>query len=59
MLALMHEAGAAGRDVVVYPEFALTTFFPRWFIEDQEEIGAVFERRGRISPPAQAGDGLG
>ena len=30
MLALMDEAKAARADLIVYPELALTTFFPRW-----------------------------
>jgi predicted amidohydrolase len=29
---------------VVLPELALTTFFPRWWMEDQAEIDAFFER---------------
>jgi N-carbamoyl-D-amino-acid hydrolase len=29
---------------VVYPELALTTFFPRWFMTDQTQIDAYFER---------------
>ena len=44
LLALMREAKAAGCDLVVYPELALTTFFPRWYFEDQAEIDACFER---------------
>ena len=34
MLALLHEAHAGGAELVVYPELALTTFFPRWFVDD-------------------------
>ena len=30
MLALMDEAKAKQADLIVYPELALTTFFPRW-----------------------------
>ena len=30
--------------LVVYPELALTTFFPRWYIEDQDEVDTWFER---------------
>jgi predicted amidohydrolase len=30
MLALLAEAKAKRADLVVYPELALTTFFPRW-----------------------------
>jgi N-carbamoyl-D-amino-acid hydrolase len=29
---------------VVFPELALTTFFPRWFTEDQAEVDGWFER---------------
>ncbi len=30
----MHEAAGAGAELVVFPELALTTFFPRWFTDD-------------------------
>lgn len=40
---LMREAHALGADLIVYPELALTTFFPRWYIEDQAEINSFFE----------------
>lgn len=43
MTALMRAAKARGAELVVYPELALTTFFPRWYIEDQAEIDAFFE----------------
>lgn len=43
MLALMAEAHGKGCDLIVYPELALTTFFPRWLMEDQEEIDGWFE----------------
>lgn len=45
MCDLMRQAAAAGADLVVYPELALTTFFPRWFMADQDEIDGFFERR--------------
>jgi predicted amidohydrolase len=44
MLALLAEAGEKGCDVVVFPELALTTFFPRWYTEDWGEVDAWFER---------------
>lgn len=44
MLDLMHQAKRHGCDLVVFPELALTTFFPRWYFERQEEIDAFFER---------------
>lgn len=43
-MALMRQARANGCDLIVYPELALTTFFPRWYFEDQAEIDAFFER---------------
>mgnify|MGYP002629552761 CR=1 FL=1 len=43
MLELMDQAKAAGADLVVFPELALTTFFPRWFFDDQAEIDSFFE----------------
>ena len=44
LLALMHAAKGHGCDLVVFPELALTTFFPRWYFERQEEVDAFFER---------------
>jgi N-carbamoyl-D-amino-acid hydrolase len=44
LLDLLHLAKAHGCDLVVFPELALTTFFPRWWMENQAEIDAFFER---------------
>ncbi|MCP5049588.1 MAG: N-carbamoyl-D-amino-acid hydrolase [bacterium] len=44
MIALMGQAKSKGCDIVVFPELALTTFFPRWYMEDQEEIDSFFEK---------------
>ncbi|MEM0907426.1 MAG: N-carbamoyl-D-amino-acid hydrolase [Pseudomonadota bacterium] len=44
MIALLDEAASRGADLVVYPELALTTFFPRWYMTDAAEIDAWFER---------------
>jgi len=44
MLDLMREAKAQGCDLIVYPELALTTFFPRWYHEDRREAEVWFER---------------
>jgi hypothetical protein len=44
LLALLHRARAHGCELVVFPELALTTFFPRWYFERQQEIDAFFER---------------
>ncbi|MCE2923723.1 MAG: N-carbamoyl-D-amino-acid hydrolase, partial [Roseomonas sp.] len=34
MIRLMEKAHQRGAEVVVFPELALTTFFPRWYEED-------------------------
>jgi predicted amidohydrolase len=44
MLALMDDAKSKGADLIIYPELALTTFFPRWYITDQAEVDGWFER---------------
>lgn len=41
---LMRQAHAVGAQLIVFPELALTTFFPRWYIEDEAEINSFFER---------------
>jgi N-carbamoyl-D-amino-acid hydrolase len=43
MLDLLAQATAAKCDLVIYPELALTTFFPRWHMTDQSEVDAWFE----------------
>ena len=43
LLALLAEAKGRGVELIVFPELALTTFFPRWFMEDQAEVDAFFE----------------
>ncbi|MFZ7093068.1 N-carbamoyl-D-amino-acid hydrolase [Primorskyibacter sp. 2E233] len=43
MIALLEAADHKGCDLVAFPELALTTFFPRWFLEDQAEVDAFFE----------------
>ena len=30
--------------LIVFPELALTTFFPRWYIDDEAEINSFFEQ---------------
>lgn len=43
LLDLMNQAKSMGCDVIAYPELALTTFFPRWWIDDPAELDAFFE----------------
>jgi predicted amidohydrolase len=44
LLELMHQAHGMKCDLVVYPELALTTFFPRWTMTDGAEIDSFYER---------------
>jgi predicted amidohydrolase len=44
MLDLLEQAKAEKCDLVIYPELTLTTFFPRWYMTDQAEVDAWFER---------------
>jgi N-carbamoyl-D-amino-acid hydrolase len=44
LIALLREAHGSGARFVVFPELALTTFFPRWWMTDQREIDGYFER---------------
>jgi predicted amidohydrolase len=50
MLALMDAAKAKGADLIVYPELALTTFFPRWYMTDQAEIAGSSARCRTLRP---------
>jgi len=43
LIALLRQAHSAGCDLVVFPELALTTFFPRWFVEDISETNHYYE----------------
>lgn len=44
LVALLEQGARRGCDVVVFPELALTTFFPRWYIEDEAELDHFYER---------------
>src|SRR5262245_17215772 len=44
LIELMRQAHGMGCEVIVYPELALTTFFPRWVLSEQAEIDAFYER---------------
>lgn len=43
LCSMMREAKSLGADVIVYPELALTTFFPRWYLQDQDELHSYYE----------------
>ncbi len=43
MLSLMEQAARSRATLVVFPELALTSFFPRWAIDDEAELDRFFE----------------
>jgi Predicted amidohydrolase len=43
MIVLLGEARSRGARFVVFPELALTSFFPRWPIEDEAVLDAFYE----------------
>ncbi len=43
LIAHLQEARRRGAELVVFPELTLTTFFPRWWIEDEAELDAYYE----------------
>ena len=43
LVALLRQGAAAGCDLVVFPELALTTFFPRWFVDDITQADHWYE----------------
>ena len=44
LIDMLHEADAQGCKLVVSKELALTTFFPRYWMEDPADRDAFFER---------------
>src|SRR5271156_4729720 len=45
LMHLLERAAAAGAELAVFPELALTTFFPRWSLADASEIDPFYEKR--------------
>jgi N-carbamoyl-D-amino-acid hydrolase len=43
LLALLHQAADLGVELLVYPELALTTFFPRWYQENIADADHWYE----------------
>jgi predicted amidohydrolase len=43
LVEMLKEAKARNAQFVVFPETALTTFFPRWFMTDEDERDSFFE----------------
>ena len=42
LVALLREAHGMGAKFVVFPELAFTTFFPRWWFDDQADVDRRF-----------------
>jgi N-carbamoyl-D-amino-acid hydrolase len=53
MITLMEQAARVRATLVVFPELALTTFFPRWAIDDESVLDGFFEASmpGRDTQP--------
>src|SRR5688500_15657302 len=43
LIALLHAAHRRGAQLVVFPELALTTFFPRWWVEELHDADQYYE----------------
>jgi predicted amidohydrolase len=43
MIDLMRQAKARGCTLIIFPEMALTTFFARWYMEDEAQVDRFFE----------------
>ena len=43
LIEMLREAKSRGTQFVVFPELALTTFFPRYWMEDPKEVDRFFE----------------
>ena len=43
LVALLSSGAAAGCDLVVFPELTLTTFFPRWWVDDLSDADHFYE----------------
>ena len=53
LIALLRQAHGLGAKFVVFPELAFTTFFPRWWVEDQAEVDRLYFERTMPSPETQ------
>src|SRR5262245_53130371 len=43
LIALLRAGAARGCELVAFPELALTTFFPRWYVVDRAEADHYYE----------------
>jgi len=45
LIDMLEQAAGRGADFIVFPELALTSFFPRWFFTDEAELDSFYERQ--------------
>ena len=45
LIQLLRQGHKYGRRLVVFPEAALTSFFPHWYMDAQAEIDSLFRAR--------------
>jgi len=43
LIDMLRQAAVYGADFIVFPELALTTFFPRWLFDDETELDSFYE----------------
>ena len=53
LVAMLHEAASMGAKFVVFPELAFTTFFPRYWYDDETEAEKKFFEASMPSPETQ------
>jgi len=53
LVELLKEAHSMGAKFVVFPELAFTTFFPRWWMEKQDDVDAQFFEKSIPSKETQ------
>ena len=54
MVEMLKEADSRGSKFVVFPELALTTFFPRYWYDDPNEVEKYFENQLPRSGPSSS-----
>ncbi|KAL9103614.1 MAG: hypothetical protein Q9187_008988, partial [Circinaria calcarea] len=55
LVKLLKDAASQGAQIVLFPEIALTTFFPRHLFEDQIKLESFFEHGEDISTSSDVG----
>ena len=53
LVDLLRRSAARGAELVVFPELAFTTFFPRWWFDDENEVESRFFEPSMPSPVTQ------